>query len=152
MLFNPKMLLLFISGFPATAIWFSWYFEAWSLMVSCLLLAVPIMVIDACLSRGARVRFIEITTLLLLYLPLVIYAYAKLYEERGLLYNGESIHSFTESLYFSVVTWTTLGYGDYQPSESVRLWAASEAFFGYLFMALLIALLMKFISIEKKNA
>ena len=152
MLFNPKMLIFIVSGFPATGVWFAWYFEAWNLMVSCLLLAVPIMIIDACLNRSVRARFIEIAALMLFYLPLVIYSFAKLYEERGLLHNGETIHTFTESLYFSIVTWTTLGYGDYQPSKSIILWAATEAFFGYLFMALLIALFMKFITLEKKNA
>ena len=152
MLFNPKMMIVFLSGFPATAVWFAWYFEAWSLMVSSLLLAVPIMIVDACLNRSIRARFIEITLLMFFYLPFVIYAFAKLYEERGLLYNGDIVHSFTTSLYFSVVTWATLGYGDFQPAESVRLWAAAEAFFGYIFMALLIALLMKFLSTERKNA
>ena len=151
MIFNPKKLLLYISSMPATAVWFAWYFEVWSLMVTCLLLAVPIMIIDAFLNRSVRTRVIEITALMFFYLPFVLYAYARLYEERGLIYNGESIHSLTESLYFSVVTWTTLGYGDFQPSESVRLWAATEAFFGYMFMALLIALLRRFLLIERKS-
>jgi hypothetical protein len=36
--------------------------------------------------------------------------------------------------YFSLVTWTTLGYGDFQPAESLRLLAGLEAFLGYLFL------------------
>ena len=33
---------------------------------------------------------------------------------------------FTEALYFSIVTWTTLGYGDLQPIEPLQLLAASK--------------------------
>ena len=41
-------------------------------------------------------------------------------------------------LYFSIVTWTTLGYGDYAPSLSVRMIAAQEALFGYVTMVMLL--------------
>jgi len=149
---NPKKILLIISSFPATTVWFAWYFGEWSLMVASLLLAVPIMILYAYFNRGARARMIEILMLLFFYLPLVIYAFAKLYEVKGLLYNGETIHSFHASLYFSVVTWTTLGYGDFQPEESVRLWAATEALFGYVCMAILIALIMALLIKERRNA
>jgi hypothetical protein len=44
-------------------------------------------------------------------------------------------------LYFSITTWTTVGYGDFRPTEAFRLIAASEAIVGYVFMALLIAAL-----------
>jgi hypothetical protein len=47
--------------------------------------------------------------------------------------------SASEALYFSVVTWTTLGYGDYRPTEAARVWVIVEALTGYLFMALLVA-------------
>jgi hypothetical protein len=42
-------------------------------------------------------------------------------------------------LYFSAVTWTTVGYGDFSPSSEARLYAASEALLAYIFMAMLIA-------------
>src|SRR5690554_1460657 len=80
MLFNPRKILFIVSGFPATAVWFAWYFEQWSLMVTCLLLAVPIMICDAAINRGPRARTYEIAILLLFYLPLVLYSFARLYQ------------------------------------------------------------------------
>ena len=49
------------------------------------------------------------------------------------------------ALYFSIVTWTTLGYGDFSPSESIRLVAALEAMLGYLAMALLVGQILNWI-------
>jgi hypothetical protein len=47
------------------------------------------------------------------------------------------------SLYFSVVTWTTLGYGDFVPAGRItRFFAAWEALTGYLMMAVLISALV----------
>lgn len=43
-----------------------------------------------------------------------------------------------DSLYFSIVTWTTLGYGDFQPKSELRLMAAFQAVFGYLFLGLIV--------------
>jgi hypothetical protein len=149
---KPKKILLMLSGFPGTGVWFAWYFEHWNLMIFCLLLAVPIMIIYAFISKSAIARLIEVSVIMAFYLPFVIYAYAKLYEQRGLYLNGEIVHSFSDSLYFSIVTWTTLGYGDFQATESIRLWAASEAMFGYIFMAILIAAFMSLFTYESKNA
>ena len=51
---------------------------------------------------------------------------------------------FYPCLYFSLITWTTLGYGDYRPvpSTECRLLAALQAFSGYAYMALAIGLLL----------
>ena len=48
-----------------------------------------------------------------------------------------------ECLYCSIVTFTTLGYGDYQPKEPYRLLAASEALLGAALMAVFIVCLSK---------
>ena len=57
--------------------------------------------------------------------------------------NGDEIHDPIISLYFSVVTLTTVGYGDFVPSGNYsRLVAAWEALNGYVMMALLIAALI----------
>src|SRR5262249_61780016 len=45
-------------------------------------------------------------------------------------------------LYFAVVTWTTVGYGDYVPTPAARPYAALEALIGYLFMAFFIPTLI----------
>jgi voltage-gated potassium channel Kch len=41
---------------------------------------------------------------------------------------------FTNYLYFSTVTFTTLGYGDFRPCESARLLAAVESLLGGFIM------------------
>jgi len=56
--------------------------------------------------------------------------------------SGQKV-SYSDALYFSVVTWTTLGYGDIRPKETTRLWAAGEALFGYVYMSILIAYILK---------
>ncbi|MEA2883394.1 MAG: hypothetical protein QOH32_2650 [Bradyrhizobium sp.] len=46
----------------------------------------------------------------------------------------------TTSLYFSIVTWTTLGYGDYLPPHDIKLLAAAEALLGNLSFGLAVGL------------
>ena len=60
-----------------------------------------------------------------------------------------STGEFWNNLYFSIVTWTTLGYGDFKPTESLRLIAAIQAFLGYIYMALFVGIFLN-LSQEKK--
>lgn len=50
-----------------------------------------------------------------------------------------------DCLYFSIVTFTTLGYGDFYPVPEARLIAAFEAIIGYVSLAALIAALARFL-------
>lgn len=53
--------------------------------------------------------------------------------------------SFPSSIYFSVVTFTTLGYGDLQPTANMRWLSGIEAFLGAALMAMfIVALARKF--------
>jgi hypothetical protein len=69
----------------------------------------------------------------------LIFSFATLYRMLGVL--DDKVPSFSPEtcLYFSIVTWTTLGYGDVTPTGASRMIAASEALVGYLFMAAFIA-------------
>ncbi|MEA3064239.1 MAG: voltage-gated potassium channel [Sphingomonadales bacterium] len=49
--------------------------------------------------------------------------------------------SFWDALYFSIVTWTTLGYGDVNPVHELRMFAAIEALYGYIFLGLIVGVL-----------
>ncbi|MBI5698727.1 two pore domain potassium channel family protein [Candidatus Saganbacteria bacterium] len=49
------------------------------------------------------------------------------------------LSNYYTSLYFSIVTFTTLGYGDIVPFGHLRLVAASEALIGAVLIALLVA-------------
>jgi len=57
---------------------------------------------------------------------------------KGFFENSE-IRNFPDSLYFSLITFTTLGYGDFRPLEGLgRILAGSEAFLGAIMMALFV--------------
>lgn len=51
---------------------------------------------------------------------------------------AQNIHEYFMALYFSVVTFTTLGYGDIAPLGFSRIFAASEAFSGAFMIALFV--------------
>lgn len=55
----------------------------------------------------------------------------------------KNLSVFFHSLYFSVVTFTTLGYGDITPSGSAKLLAALEAFIGSFTLATFVVVFVK---------
>jgi len=63
---------------------------------------------------------------------ILIFLYAAIYVAAGAL----SEPTYRAALYFSIVTFTTLGYGDITPAPQFRLLAASEALIGLLFTGL----------------
>jgi Ion channel len=71
----------------------------------------------------------------------MIIAYANIYRSFGLVDGSVAVTSFRDFLYFSIVTWTTVGYGDIKPSPDSRMFAASEALLGYLTMGLYLSLI-----------
>jgi len=56
-------------------------------------------------------------------------------EEQG---NPALVHHYWTCLYYSVVTFTTLGYGDFHPIGGTRILAAAEALMGVFLMALFV--------------
>lgn len=75
----------------------------------------------------------------------IILLYSLFYWSLGAITTG-SLHflpSFTESLYFSAVTFTTLGYGDYQPKPDFQLLAISEAFLGAFVLAFFVVVVSR---------
>ena len=84
-----------------------------------------------------------------------ILVFAVLYSLLGVRVDGELISMslnegfifnslrFLESLYFSVVTFTTLGYGDVTPVGVTRLVAATEAFIGAFTLAMFVVMVVK---------
>lgn len=70
---------------------------------------------------------------------LIIIVCAQLHDLYG--YEVGTASHFSDSLYFSIVTWTTLGYGDYQPHVALRLLAAFQAVLGYLYLGVSVGLI-----------
>ncbi len=93
-------------------------------------------------SRSDLVLYLIFALLIVSVLTL---AYTDVYKTHGIVdtstQKGETTRSTLDCYYFSIVTWTTLGYGDFRPTESARLYAASEAFVGLTFMGLFISVL-----------
>ncbi len=90
-------------------------------------------------------RFLAILTVLFAMASVILF-YTLLYDLVGIYDNRHGIkksiqHSnIKQCLYFSAVTWTTLGYGDLHPDEGLsQFLAASEAIMGYVYMGLLVA-------------
>lgn len=81
----------------------------------------------------------------------IIILFANVYKWLGIkdtVKTSSSPTSLMDALYFSVVTWTTLGYGDVVPCPAARPIAAIEALAGYVVMGLLIAVLVATVQSE----
>lgn len=73
--------------------------------------------------------------------PLLIMSYGIIFESLGLNENSVFVEhpDRLTALYFSVVTWTSLGYGDVAPAGFGRVAASIEVLTGYVLSAVLIA-------------
>lgn len=76
---------------------------------------------------------------------LLIVAFSGIYYCSKLLrFKDDSIvNDFLTSIYFSIVTFTTLGYGDYHPTDWLRIVSAFEAFSGAVMIALFVVTLTR---------
>jgi hypothetical protein len=73
----------------------------------------------------------------------LIFVFAGIYRGYGLVFGGEHVsllNDWKSPLYFSVVTWTTLGYGDFTPPPELRLITAMQAILRYIFFGLAVGL------------
>lgn len=83
-----------------------------------------------------------LSLLLLLFVgSAIVTVFAAIYMRNGIQGVCPLEMDFPTALYFSIVTWTTLGYGDLQPTMEMRLFAAAQATMGYLFLGTLVGLI-----------
>lgn len=88
----------------------------------------------------------------LLFTLLIIGYFALVYKAYGIIdtSNGKEVKpNWLDAIYFSVVTWTTLGYGDFKPVNDLKVWVMVEALMGYIFMGLLVSKLI-FLSQQRR--
>jgi hypothetical protein len=93
---------------------------------------------ETLMSAAAWVAFVCAT---------MIIGFAIAYCRTGLIdtANNSQVNDPNISLYFSIVTWTTLGYGDFRPTPAARPFAAAEAIVGYLAMVMAIGYVALFL-------
>lgn len=73
----------------------------------------------------------------------IIISFAIIYMASGAMQDSKHVElNFTDAVYFSIVTWTTLGYGDFTPTTDARLFTAVEALIGYFFTAVIVGVLI----------
>lgn len=80
-----------------------------------------------------------------------IFLFANIYSLLGITSSAGLTKDSFDCLYFSIVTWTTLGYGDFSPTESARFLAATEALLGYTYMAILTGLFLTLFTRKDDN-
>jgi len=106
-------------------------------------------VVDLFCGYGeAPLRIVGISMLLILVCA-ILYTFTGLnYQGEFFIYSSnqslsENFSFFLSSLYYSVVTFTTLGYGDFTPVGISRAIAAIEAFTGSFTIALFVVVFVK---------
>lgn len=127
---------------PTSNYWF-FFLSATSLMATFYLLQIKL----AEKKIGVSILLMTATAV-----PLIL-SYAMYYIQTGIFFgdNDSISHNHFETLYFSIVTWTTLGYGDFRPVESARFIAASEALLGYIYMGVFVGLVLAYTNSKRES-
>jgi hypothetical protein len=79
----------------------------------------------------------------------ILIDYAVVFSQIGIVPGCGGIvkYSMYDCLYFSAITWTSVGYGDFTPyTYTGRFFAVMEAFNGYVMMAIVVGVFLKPIS------
>nr|WP_320116503.1 ion channel [uncultured Desulfuromonas sp.] len=127
--FFVSMVLSLVSGY------FGWY-SIFTLVFISFGFFVIISTIPLLLNLS-RSFFIYIFLLLIGHVFITIVAFTLHFMDSGLVGpSGQFIPSFYDALYFSITTFTTLGYGDLQPMPDHRLTTSIEALIGMVSMAI----------------
>lgn len=114
-----------------------------AIFIAIIILSVLIMLLFTRFTRGAsnKNKIISFLNLFLYYaVPFIFFFFASVYETYGLIKGNTKAHiyDFMQSLYFSAVTLTRLGYGDLYPTEYSKFYAALESLLGYIIIALFV--------------
>jgi len=91
----------------------------------------------------AKISIVEIFS----YIEVILLWFACVYVMNGLVdRDGKTVYDFGSAFYFSVVTFTTVGYGDLTPAPDSRFYAAMEALVGYFVLALTVSAIVVIMS------
>jgi len=137
---HDEAVLIFGLGLSYLLLILTTYFNSIYLLWGSLLVIVIIAVFYSITFYKSETPYQKLLYYLLTLFFLIGY-FAVVYKSFGIVDSstGDTIKpNWLNSLYFSVVTWTTLGYGDFRPTEDMKIWVMVEAIMGYIFMGLLI--------------
>ena len=103
---------------------------------------------------GDTDHLVRDVVLIVFNLALLVLAFAWEYQMLGLIDNTAPdqpvVHSFTSSVYYSIITLTTVGYGDFYPVGPGRALAAIQGITGYIILGLLASSVASIISPREK--
>ena len=132
--FVAAMLLSVISGYFDWWVPFTVLFLAGGFFI--MLQLIPFML------SMSRASFVLVASNFFVYVLMAIIAFALHHKSAGLIGRSGPVEpSFWDALYFSVTTFTTLGYGDLQPIPAMRLATSIEALAGMISMALFVSMI-----------
>lgn len=86
--------------------------------------------------------FKSLIVIMVICIPLFLAEFALIFAQLGIIGPDNTPTRPMDYLYFSIVTFTTLGYGDFRPSEAARPFAAMEALLGYVMLGLFVSVLI----------
>ncbi|MBP0591497.1 hypothetical protein J8I87_17555 [Paraburkholderia sp. LEh10] len=112
--------------------------------------AVLMFMLAALVLVSSRRMFLVVQmTALGVLLCMAVWTYSDIYMRIGILDGASNVVRDREScLYFSVITFTTVGYGDYRPTLDARMVAATEALTGYVFFGVFISMLSSYVAVQ----
>ncbi len=113
-------------------------------------IAFPVIFAAFCFrdTRGRKIGPIWTLLALMLQTAAIIFVFAGVYRGYGLIHaeHATALADWNTPLYFSMVTLTTLGYGDVTPASGIRLIAAIQALLGYLNLGLIVGVASELIN------
>ena len=108
-----------------------------------------LVLVASCVEAAAAQSKLPVLAMLLFAVVAIIVLHMVAHMKLGLVKSftlGTSYPEWPDALYFSLVTFTTLGDGDLAPHEEYRMVSAFQATFGYLFLGALVGMLVTMLS------
>lgn len=139
------ILILALTVFVVVELWSSKYpdeiilvIAIYSTVYSILYFIIVIVIVPFLSSEDFVLNPFRLFTDGVISICLVVLSFSTAYYYLGIEASFEKSPSIVDHVYFSAVTFSTLGFGDFRPSESARLLAAFQAIIGNLHLGIIV--------------